>query len=356
MWATPDVARAGPTSARRRRERRIRSFFRHEKMALKLDHSSQRCCSVATQTGDGVPATVYAATASLVAACAASAASPMVEYVDPAPIVLAPVFGSVAPAPAVTYSAPAPVFEYVAPAPVFEFAPAPAGSFVAASQQLRPAFTAAAVTTGVNLDADFVGSASQVVGSLPHGEVFAGPGFYQVHHEHIAAVPAVTEFFPMSDDEGGELSAGLRPAPLWEPLPQERIQRHTAEQMIESFVPVPMFDLDALVPQMVDQLVDVLKLFDNSVPEQVIDVPKISQDAIPQRTVLCDPQLAEQLVEVPTPVPPSVLFIATDGHEWCRISGPTGVYFWRTGTQHTQWRPPEGYTASPGRYRNTGQR
>ena len=62
--------------------------------------------------------------------------------------------------------------------------------------------------------------------SLPPVEEFTGPGFYQVHHEHIAAVPAVTEFFPMSDDEGGELSAGLRSAPLWEPLTQERIQRH----------------------------------------------------------------------------------------------------------------------------------
>ena len=149
-------------------------------MAIKLavvsaqHHSSQRCCSVATQTGDEVPATVYAATASPVAACAASAASPMVEYVDPGPVVPAPVFGSVAPAPAVTYSVPAPVFEYVAPAPVFQFAPAPAGSCVAPSQQLRPAYTATAVTTGVNFDADFVGSASQVVGSLPHGEVFAG--------------------------------------------------------------------------------------------------------------------------------------------------------------------------------------
>ena len=146
-----------------------------------------------------------------------------------------------------------------------------------------------------------------------------------------------------------EEPGGLRPTGLVEPRgPQERIQRHTAEQMIESFVPVPMLDLDAPVPQMVDQLVDVLKLFDNSVPEQVIDVPKISQDAIPPRTVFCEPQLAEQLVEVPTPLPPSVLFIASDGHEWCRIAGPTGVYFWRVGTQHTQWRHLEGYTASPG--------
>ena len=152
--------------------------------------------------------------------------------------------------------------------------------------------------------------------------------------------PPEPELFDLFVEPGG-----LRPTGLVEPRgPQERIQRHTAEQMIESFVPVPMLDHDAPVPQMVDQLVDMLKLFDNSVPEQVIDVPKISQDAIPQRTVLCEPQLAEQLVEVPTPLPPTELFIASDGHEWCRIAGRTGVYFWRVGTQHTQWRPPEGYT------------
>ena len=109
--------------------------------------------------------------------------------------------------------------------------------------------------------------------------------------------PPQPELFQLFEEEPG----GLRPTGLVEPRgPQERIQRHTAEQMIKSFVPVPMLDLDAPVPLMVDQLVDVLKLFDNSVPEQDIDVPKISQDAIPQRTVLCEPQLAEQLVEVPT--------------------------------------------------------
>ena len=63
----------------------------------------------------------------------------------------------------------------------------------------------------------------QVVGSLPPVEEFTGPGFHQVHHEHIDAVPAVTEFFPLSDDEGDELSAGLRPAPLCEHLPQEQV-------------------------------------------------------------------------------------------------------------------------------------
>ena len=102
-------------------------------------------------------------------------------------------------------------FEYVAPAPVLEYiAPTPAVSFVAPSQQLRPAYSAAAVTTGVNLDADVVGSASQVVGSLPHGEVFAAPVFHQVHQVPLA---------------GGEIPEnlalpGARPGVLKDPAPQ----------------------------------------------------------------------------------------------------------------------------------------
>ena len=89
-------------------------------------------------------------------------------------------------------------------------------------------------------------------------------------------------------------------------MPQARVQWQTAEQMIESFVPVPM--IDAPVPQMVEQLVGVLKLFDKSLAEQVIEVPKIPlQDAVPHRASLREPQLAEQLVEVPTVVSHSSL-------------------------------------------------
>ena len=93
MLATPGVARATPTSARRRRERRIRSFVRHEKMAVQMavvsaqHHSAQRCRSIATQTDDIVPAATCAAAASPAATYAATAASPMVEYADPAPVV-----------------------------------------------------------------------------------------------------------------------------------------------------------------------------------------------------------------------------------------------------------------------------
>ena len=60
--------------------------------------------------------------------------------------------------------------------------------------------------------------------------------------------------------------------------------------------------LDGPVPLMVEQLVDVLQLFDALIPvaEQVIDVPKIFIERIPPRTSIREPQLAEQLVEVPT--------------------------------------------------------
>ena len=43
-------------------------------------------------------------------------------------------------------------------------------------------------------------------------------------------------------------------------------------------------------------------MLETATTEQVIAVPKILQDSIPQRTVLREPQMAEQLVEVPTDV------------------------------------------------------
>ena len=117
----------------------------------------------------------------------------------------------------------------------------------------------------------------------------------------------------MSDDEGGELSAGLRPAPLWEPLPQERVQRHTVELIIESFVPVQV--LDAPVPQLEgEQLVEFFQKFDAPVvPESDIEVPKISLDMARRRLggYLRRPLMAEPLVEVPTIVSYSSLFLRT---------------------------------------------
>ena len=89
-----------------------------------------------------------------------------------------------------------------------------------------------------------------------------------------------------------------RLAPLVEVRPQGRVQRHSVEQRIEHTPYVQI--LDALVPQMVEQLVDFFKDFHVEFPSQVIEVPKISQDIVPQRFADLVPQIVEQLVEVPT--------------------------------------------------------
>ena len=156
-----------------------------------------------------------------------AAPAPVIDYIALAPAVTyaapAPVIDYVAPAPSVNFAAPASVFEYVAPAPVLEYIePALAVSFVAPSQQLRPAYTADSVTTGVNLDADFVGSASQVVGSLPHGEVFAAPVFNQVHQEQLA---------------GGEIPENL----VEIPVVQKQVIVQASPHVVGSLPPVAEF-------------------------------------------------------------------------------------------------------------------
>ena len=102
------------------------------------------------------------------------------------------------------------------------------------------------------------------------------------------------ELFSLYDEEPG----GSRPDRM--PTlsgPQERDLRQIVDVPL-----VPL--LDDPVPQMVEQLPDVLRFFDLllPVPEQDIEVPKILLDDVPVRAVLRDPQLVEQLVEVPTTV------------------------------------------------------
>ena len=137
------------------------------------------------------------------------------------------------------------------------------------------------------------------------------------------SVAGDTAFFSLFDEE--DAVWGTRPTGLVEPRgPQEQVQRHAVEQLAEL---APMVQiLDAPVPQIVDQLVDVVKLLDTAIPEHVIAVPKIPQYSIPHRAVF-EPQLAEQLVEVPTAVtfvPGSALLVDRRGHELVRVPGPTG--------------------------------
>ena len=91
------------------------------------------------------------------------------------------------------------------------------------------------------------------------------------------------------------------PPPLAEVRPQERVHRHTVEQNGDTAPFLP--SLDVPVPLMGEHLVEVYKLLDVAVPEQVTEVPKIFVDDIPSRLSVREPQLAEQLVEVPTPSP-----------------------------------------------------
>ena len=82
--------------------------------------------------------------------------------------------------------------------------------------------------------------------------------------------------------------------------PQERDLRRTVGQIVDAVPLVPL--LDDPVPQMGEQLPDILRFFCtfSPDPEQVIEVPKILLDDVPMRAAERDTQLGEQLVEVPT--------------------------------------------------------
>ena len=76
---------------------------------------------------------------------------------------------------------------------------------------------------------------------------------------------AGTEYFSLDVEDVP--AAGSRPDRLAGFRPQERVQRHTVEQLADCVSVVPL--LDVPVPQMVDQLMEILK---NDVV-QVIEVP-----------------------------------------------------------------------------------
>ena len=104
------------------------------------------------------------------------------------------------------------------------------------------------------------------------------------------------EYYERSSDDGRP-TGGEQPAALLEPLPQGQVQRHAGigYELVQA--------LDAPVLQMVEQLPDVHHFFATCLPvvaEQVIDVPKIILENIPSRRLCREPQLAEQLAEVPT--------------------------------------------------------
>ena len=89
--------------------------------------------------------------------------------------------------------------------------------------------------------------------------------------------------------------------------------------------PVPLPTLDDPAPQMVGQLLNLAHFLGTPLPdpEQVIEVPKILSDDVPMRNPLREPQLAEQLVEVPTIVSWSLLQLITKhvrGVSWSEVA------------------------------------
>ena len=101
-----------------------------------------------------------------------------------------------------------------------------------------------------------------------HGDrLWQGPGGgneFALHGqvpEHLTPQAAGAQHFAMDAGEDvGEAPAAGRPAPLLEVLPQEQVQERIAEQIVDPVPVVPL--LHAFVPQMVEQLVDILAPLD----------------------------------------------------------------------------------------------
>ena len=125
-----------------------------------------------------------------------------------------------------------------------------------------------------------------------------------LRHERMSVAMALAESTHHSAPRGQKMARAGGEARVAQhghipeaPLPQGRILRH-----VVGHLPVP--SLDVPVPQMVDQLLDIVQFFRafSPVPEQVIEVPKILPLDVPMRAALRVTQLVEQLVEVPTTV------------------------------------------------------
>ena len=161
----------------------------------------------------------------------------------------------------------------------------------------------------------------------------AGPVLHNVLRNQKTAREG-TEFYAMSEDS--DVVVGGRPPSLVDVRPQERLQQRTVKQIVDPVPVVPL--LHDVEPQMVEQLVDFLAPLDVRVAEQVIEVPQIVCPPRGARTVLGAPQMADQLVEVPTE-PGYVLAVVA--------------------VQTLGWREAralfERLAASPGRDTNTGQ-
>ena len=171
-----------------------------------------------------------------------------------------------------------------------------------------------------------------------------------LRHERLSVAMALSEKKhhtsrgQRKDRAGGEARVALHGHVPEAPLPQGRVLRH-----VVGHLPVPA--LDVPVPQMVDQLPNVVQFLAAQllvVPEPVIEVPKILPYDIPPRRWCRDTQLVEQLVEVPTTVSYSSLFQRTvEQHVDIPVPGDGG----RPSFGLQGFLPRQRSTASPSRKR-----
>ena len=100
------------------------------------------------------------------------------------------------------------------------------------------------------------------------------------------------ELFSLEEEPGGGLPAPLSEVAGWQDRADSRC-RCSFPLLVEQYAAIWNMEEDILVAA--DHLDR-----DFQVPELVIEVPRISLDVIPLRTLVLEPQMAEQLVEVPT--------------------------------------------------------
>ena len=118
------------------------------------------------------------------------------------------------------------------------------------------------------------------------------------HFTSSTKVAKGPELFSLKEEPGGG-----RPAPLPEVAGRQVcLERHVMEDL-GSVCPFAQI-LDLLVPQTASYVEDALRILDRPMAEQVIEVPKISCSPCTSRSLIPEPQSAEQLVEVPTVLSP----------------------------------------------------
>ena len=131
------------------------------------------------------------------------------------------------------------------------------------------------------------------------------------------------------EEPPGGLPPGCGPGVLAEPRPQERVQRHTMEHIVDLVRVAPMVQiLDAQCRRWWTSLQDITRFFDSllPVPEQVIEVPLCALFCVIRswwnswwKCRLVSPSLPVDAKEA--------------GRTWFQVSGPRDRWWWLSGSR-----------------------